>query len=186
MLHQLTTIQATWLVVYLGTHTHHLCKPRPSIYIYLQNYSPPVGVNIYENLKVHELKSELSKRDVDVMGKKKQQLEREFEELRRGITNVPALIQNSPDTSLDSLHLENYEISPTEPLHDIKGHLSNVTDELLAQTTGNVKKKLSSIYSSVLGKETLRCCDYRKCAILILQALVNMKADKKKLNSCVH
>ena len=57
--------------------------------------------------------------------------------------------------------------------------LSNVIDELLAQTTGDTKKELSSICSSVLGKETLRCCDYRKCAILILQALEKLKADKK-------
>lgn len=140
---------------------------------------PPVGVNLYENLKVQELKSELSKRGIDVTGKKKQQLEREFEELRKGITNVTALLHNSPETSLNTLHLENYEISPTEPLHDTKGHLSNVIDELLAQTTGNTKKELTSICSSVLGKETLRCCDYRKCAILILQALEKLKADPK-------
>ena len=94
-------------------------------------------------------------------------------------SHVPALLHDTPETSLESLYLQNYEISPTEPLHDIKGHLSNVTDELLAQTTGNVKKKLSSIYSSVLGKDTLHCCDYRKAAILILLALDDLRADRK-------
>ena len=138
-----------------------------------------VGVNLYENLKVQELRIELSKRGVNITGKKKPQLETDLEELRRGVTNVPALLQNTPETPLDSLYLHNYEISPTEPLHDIKGHLSNVADELLAQTTGNIKKKLSSVYESVLGKETLRCCDYRKAAILILLALDELKADKK-------
>ena len=122
---------------------------------------------------------ELSKRGVDIMGEKKPQLETELKELRRGVTNVPALLHNTPETSLESLYLQNYEISPTVPLHDIKGPLSNVTDELLAQTTSNVKKKLSSIYSSVLGKDTLRCCDYRKAAILILLALDELRADRK-------
>lgn len=54
----------------------------------------------------------------------------------------------------------------------------NVVIELLVQTTGNVKQKLSSIYSSVLQKETLRYSDYRK-AILILLALQEVRADKK-------
>ena len=137
------------------------------------------GINLYENLKVQELQIELTKRGVSVVGKKKPQLQTELEELRRGITNVPALLQNTPNVPLDSIYLHNYEILPTEPLHDIKGHLSNVTDELLAHTTGNVKKKLSSIYSSVLGKETLRCCDYREASILILLALEELKADRK-------
>ena len=92
---------------------------------------------------------------------------------------MPALLHDTPEASLESLYLQNYEISPTEPLHDIKGHLSNVTDGLLSQTTGNIKKKLSSIYSSVLGKDTLRCCDYRKAAILILLALDELRADRK-------
>ena len=137
------------------------------------------GVNLYENIKVQELRIELSKRGVDITGKKKPQLETEFEELRRGVTNVPALLHDTPEASLESLYLQNYEISPTEPLHDIKGHLSNVTDELLSQTTGNIKKRLSSIYSSVLGKDTLRCCDYPKAAILILLALDELRADRK-------
>ena len=132
-------------------------------------------MNLYENLKVQELRIELSKRGVNITGKKKPQLETDLEELRRGVTNVPALLQNTPETPLDSLYLHNYEISSTEPLHDIKSHLSNVA-ELLAQTTDNIKKKLSSVYESVLGKEILRCCDYRKAAILIL---LELNADKK-------
>ena len=136
-------------------------------------------VHLYENLKVQELQIELRKRGVSVVGKKKPQLQTELEELRRGITNVPALLHNTPDAPLGSIYLHDYEILPTEPLHDIKGHLSNITDELLAHTTGNITKKLSNIYSSVLGKETLRCCDYRKASILILPALEELKADKK-------
>ena len=72
------------------------------------------GVNLYENLKVQELRIELSKRGMNVTGKKKPQLETDLEELRRGVTNVPALLQNTPESPLDSLYLHNYEISPTE------------------------------------------------------------------------
>ena len=92
---------------------------------------------------------------------------------------MPALLHNIPDTPLEALHLQHYEVSPTEPLHDIKGHLTNVIDELRAVVTGNVKEKLSNIYASVLGKETLRCCDYRKAAILILLALEELHGDRQ-------
>lgn len=91
---------------------------------------------------------------------------------------MPALLQDSPETSLDSVYLQNYEISSTELLYDIKSHVSNVISQLLAQTTGNVKQKLSSIHSFVL-EETLRCSDYCKAIILILLALQELRADKK-------
>jgi len=92
---------------------------------------------------------------------------------------VPALLHNIPDTPLEALHLQHYEVSPTEPVHDIKGHFTNLIDELQAVVTGNVKEKLSSIYASVLGKETLRCCDYCKAAILILLALEELHGDRQ-------
>ena len=49
---------------------------------------------------------------------------------KRGIVNVPALLQGVPDKSLHNFSLENYEISPVEPLHDVKGHISNLLDEI--------------------------------------------------------
>ena len=122
---------------------------------------------------------ELHLRGVEVNGKKKPQLEKEFEELRKGITNVPALLHNIPDTPLEALYLHHYEVSPIEPLHDVKGHLSNLTDELRSVVKGPLKEKLSKVYSSVLGKETLRCCDYRKAAILIFLALKELHDDRQ-------
>ena len=96
----------------------------------------------------------MESRGLSTAGKKKTQLESDFEELRRGITNVSALLQGMPETSLQDLCLEQYEISPVEPLHDIKGHLSNVLDELRLCVTGEVKQRIEQIFSSVLGKET--------------------------------
>ena len=98
-------------------------------------------------------------------------MEKEFDELRRGIVNVPALIQGIPETPLSELHLHHYEISPIEPLHDLKGHLSNLIDEVKVAVTGPTKQKIERICSSVLAKETLRGSDYRKGAVLILLAL---------------
>ena len=49
-------------------------------------------------MRVHKLKVELEAIDLVTAGKKKADLERGFEELRRGITNVPALLQGCPET----------------------------------------------------------------------------------------
>ena len=130
------------------------------------------GINPLDNLKVHELRMEIEKRGLLTARKKKPQLENEFNELRRGITNVPALLQGTPETPLEELCLANYEISPVEPLHDLKGHLSNIIEELRVSLTGNVREKVDVIVSTVLGKETLRGSDYRKAAILILKTLL--------------
>ena len=97
---------------------------------------------LYENLRVQDLRMELHLRGVEVNGKKKPQFEKEFEELCKGITNVPALLHNIPDTPLEALYLHHYEVSPTEPLHDVKGHLSNLTDELRSVVTGEAVKNL--------------------------------------------
>ena len=66
-------------------------------------------------------------------------------------------------------------MSPVEPLHDIKGHLSNLIDELRISLNGEVKEKVEAICSTVLGKETLRGCDYRKGSILILHTLQELQ-----------
>ena len=108
-----------------------------------------------DNLKIQEL-MELEKRGLSTGRKNKPELERDFDELRRGIVNVPALLQGVPETPLVDLCLDKYEISPVEPLHDLKGHLSNLIDELRVALAGEVKEKVEVIVSSVLGKETLR------------------------------
>ena len=114
-----------------------------------------IGINPTDNLKLRELRIELE----DTAGMKKPQLEREFEELKRGISNVPVLLQGVADTPLQ------------DPLHDIKGHLSNLIEELRATLTGDVKRSVELIVGSILGKETLRGSDYRKGGIVILKTL---------------
>ena len=63
-----------------------------------------------DKLKVQELRTELQLRGLEVTGKRKQDLEMQFDELRRGITNVPALLQGVPDKALAEFGLNHYEI----------------------------------------------------------------------------
>ena len=124
-----------------------------------------------DNLKVQELRTELHMRGKVTAGKRKPELERDFDELQRGTANVPALLRGVPEEPLAELGLNCYEISPIEPLHDLKGHLSNLIDEIKVLVTGIAQQKVRAICSSVLAKETLRGSDYRKAAILILLAM---------------
>lgn len=133
------------------------------------------GINPMDNLKVQDLRLELQLRGIVTDNKKKPQLERDFNELRMGITNVPALLQGVPDVPLCELGLEHYEISPVEPLHDIKGHLSNLIDELRKSLSGEVQRQVEGVCSAALGKETLRCSDYRKGVIFILLTLQTLQ-----------
>ena len=121
----------------------------------------------FDRLRIADLRSELSLRGIKTHGMKKPQLEAKLEEMRMGITNVPAILQNAPDESLASLSLSQYEIAPTEPLHDIKGHFSNLIEESIHIATGSAQVEIKKIRSTILNKDTLRGSDYRKAVILI-------------------
>ena len=129
-----------------------------------------------DKLLLSDLKKELSMRGKPVT-KKKPALETDFDEIRLGISNFPALLQDYPQATLQSLNLHHYEVSPTEPLHDLKGHLSNIIEETLIITTGDVLKEMKQIKATVLTKETIRCSDLRKAIILIYLKLKELQPD---------
>ena len=124
---------------------------------------------------------ELKKRDIAVTGKKRTELEEELTKLQKGVANVPALLQHSPETTLESLGLGKYEVLPTEPLHDLKGHFSNIIEEALKTTSGVVLSALKGIQSTVLNKATLRASDYRKAVILMYQSLRQCSTGKNDI-----
>lgn len=130
-----------------------------------------------DKLLVADLRNELSIRGLSTEGKKKPVLEKEFEDIRLGITNFPALLQNSPEASLHSLNLPHYEVSPTEPLHDLKGHFSNIIEESLLIASGKVLDEIKKIKKVVLTKEVIRCSDLRKAVILIYLKLKDVKPE---------
>lgn len=118
-----------------------------------------------------ELCDELSSRGKTTAGKNKPELADIFNDLRRGINDVPALLQPNPQASLASLHLSRFQIAPCEPLHDIKGHLSNVIEETLKTISGESLIKVTHVHDTVLSTDTLRCSDYRKAVVLMYLAL---------------
>ena len=124
-----------------------------------------------------DLKKELCMRGISVEGKKKPALAKEFDDIKLGANNFPALLQNNPKVTLSSLNLQQYEVSPTEPLHDLKGHLGNIIDETLVITTGDALQEIKKIKAVVLTKEAIRCSDLRKAVILIYLKLKTLQPN---------
>ena len=60
------------------------------------------GINPLDNLKVQELREEILARGGLIAGLKKTQLEKAFKDMRRGITNLPALLQPNPQENLQT------------------------------------------------------------------------------------
>ena len=56
-----------------------------------------------------------------------------------GVQRVPSLLVTKPEQPLTELNLESYTILDCEPLHDLKGHVTNLLEELPIILTGETK-----------------------------------------------
>ena len=57
-----------------------------------------------------------------------------------GVSRLPALCFGNLHSTMESSNLGNYEVSPVEPLHDLKGHIKNVWELLPNHMTPEIKK----------------------------------------------
>ena len=86
-----------------------------------------------QNLDKPSLVRELTARGILYYeGDKKNELEDILKEVMHGVQRVPALLNNDPMATLESINCSNYEILGFEPLHDIGKHIENVLTELPA------------------------------------------------------
>lgn len=77
-----------------------------------------------------QLKEELRSRKIYDFGFTKKDTKQKLVEALKGVQRVPSLLIHTPTQSIETLNLQNYTILECEPLHDIKGHLSNIFDAL--------------------------------------------------------
>ena len=134
------------------------------------------GTKPLDQLRVKVLREELTIRGINTDGMRKPEMEELFDEMYAGMNNVPTLLQPNPE-SFSDLQLYKHEISPTEPLHDLKGHISNIMDEVQKSATGDILNEIQKVVQTVLNKEVLRCLDYRKAIALIFNALLKVDAQ---------
>ena len=110
-----------------------------------------------------QLRIELEKHGCDTNGKKKSQLQEELD--KKGSAMCLHYCRE--------LHKRHFrasilEVFPTEPLHDLKGHIRNLIEEAIKIATGET---LQVLEKTTLSKCTLRGSDYRKALILFTNSV---------------
>lgn len=97
------------------------------------------GIRPFKDMSVAELRRECRARGLCDEGYKKD-LQIILKEHLGGIQRVPAIFTMDQGRSIKDLHLGMYEVLPTEPLHDVKENISNITTEISAHLSDDVKK----------------------------------------------
>ena len=117
-------------------------------------------------LKKHELEQELASRGIYDEGRK-DVLQSLLNKELCGKQRVPALLFNNPEESLSELCLQDYEILPCEPLHDVGHHIENVFTELPLHLKEQESKAIEESLDLCLGsKDSKRTADYRSALIM--------------------
>ena len=129
-----------------------------SIFFTLQVLQGPAGVKRrnggiqpFANMKKEELINECHYRGLPAGDILKPELEKNLKEHLAGTVRVPAMVFNNQNSSLADLNLAVYEVAPSESLHDLKGHIKNLWDELPSHLTPEEKKTLLRSYRSTFN-----------------------------------
>ncbi len=126
----------------------------------------------FETLTREQMSDELHARQISDIGTTKKRHTQALKEALQGVHRVPSLLLNNPTQKLQNVNLEDYQILDYEPLHDLKGHLSNLFDELPIIFEQSLSAEVKSIIDTDLAsKETKRGGDYRLAAVRILTLL---------------
>ena len=136
----------------------------------------------FDDLDADHLGQELVARGIyDFERTKKERLQL-LKETLKGIQRVPTLLLNNPTETLTQVHLEGYTILDCEPLHDIKGHIDNLLQELphiLETELSNEVEQLLQV--DLWSKKNKRGGDYRLAIIHVLSLLRGRQTPPKIL-----
>ena len=142
----------------------------------------PGHIKPFEALKTQEMKKELQTRNWKTTGSTKKTLTEDLKKNLKGVQRVPSLLLTNPTEPLENLNLQHYQILDCEPLHDLKGHLSNLLQELPTQIEQPLSGEVRGIIECDLtSKETKRGGDYRLALIHIVALLRKRDTPQKVL-----
>ncbi|XP_065678700.1 uncharacterized protein LOC136093585 [Hydra vulgaris] len=136
---------------------------------------------LYKNLPKHEIIDELNERGIYFQYKShKKILQQKLDNEMHGMQRLPALLFNEDFDDLEKLYLSKYEILPCEPLHDVKGHTSNLYEEISSHLNTIERKLFKEMVSlSFDNKDCKRGIDYRKSLsklVLTLKGKIDSRA----------
>ncbi len=144
--------------------------------------SKPGATKPFEKLLVAELREELKARGVFDIDRLKPELQQELTEILRGIQRVPALLLENPKQQLGSLNLSRYELMACEPLHDLKGHIHNLLEELPGILPPAAADKCQTLLDSCLSKDKISGADLRRTAIQVFLYLRDFNVQPEILS----
>ena len=98
-----------------------------------------------------------------------------------GIHRLPFLLFYQPDMSLDEIFLHLYEIVYIEPLHAIKGHISNLYEEIPKHLSEDQRRDFKAAVDVSFPKDAKNGSDYRKSLIEVC-ILMAEKMDSRYYN----
>ena len=110
-------------------------------------------VSFFENLSKEELLQEIRQQEQYTSSTNKKDLQPDLNKILRGIQRVPSILLTNPGQSLADFNLEQYQVLDCEPLHDIKGHISNVLTELPAVLDRNLGEQCTKLIEADLSKD---------------------------------
>ena len=92
------------------------------------------------------------------------------------------MLLTNPVQALRDINLGRYEILACEPLHDVKGHLHNLLDELPhILPAGEVSTEINTLLKSTLSKDKITCADLRKTVIQAFLILSDLSVPEEVL-----
>ncbi len=134
------------------------------------------------NLSVSLLKQELSARGQFDVAKLKPELMEDLTKCLKGVQRVPTMLIGQPTQSLSQCNLSRYEVLDSEPLHDIKGHLSNLFEELPYIVGPSLKKEITDIIENGMQKDKINFA-YLRCLAIHCQMFLDSKSVEWKVKS---
>ena len=130
-----------------------------------------------DKLHVNDLRRELRVRGVANLESFKPELQQQLDDILKGVQRVPALLLLNPCQSLASINLQHYEVVACEPLHDLKGHLSNLLHEVPHILPDPIATKLKPLLKACLPVQTkITAADLRTTTIKTYLMLSEEKA----------
>ena len=133
----------------------------------------------FEKLKI-QLREELRARGHIHIATLKDELSETLKGELKGVQHVPTLPLLNPTGSLSNLNLEGYMVLDCEPLHDLKGHLINLCNELPYLLSGDIRKTTEEIVSTTVS-DKMTCADHR---IVLIELFLHL--GQQAINNSIH
>ncbi len=133
-----------------------------------------------DNLKVQELRQELRARGHSTIGLKAE-LQRDLEGILKGVQRVPTLLVLNLHQSLSALNLSQYETLDCEPLHDLKGHIGHLLDEIPYLLPSTLKPQCDLIIEATVPKQKVSGACFRVALLKIYLWLLSSEGVDRKV-----